>query len=438
MKEEAKGMWHLERETEKAVYLSRIQDNYKQWFPKKVVDGPNEKGLVEVESWFLQKNPLPPILEERVDLPQEKRNLYWKKGSLSFSKARQYLNCPKQYYFSYEKKIVSSVSSAMKFGNVAHSVLELIFECDLQMAKPTSYIQALTRKYWQKNKSEFETSKRKKGIWDDSKMDEVIDQVLWALTKMTHGKMDAASVQTSKPKHTESRIFSKDGLLGGIIDAVFVNENGEIKIIDYKTGKSTEGKIDSDHEFQGWLYAYLAYEEFGKMPKDVEFWYLGSQEVKKVDFDEDVIQDIVFSLKEIAAEIKNVSGSPESFFKANPSQKNCKWCDAKPWCKAYQKMVQDEPWQEEGYGKSIKGVVEDSSKKKGSRPGVAIVKTEDGGEILIKGWEDSGRILGELKKGDFIFCVDVGIKHSDISGNLEGFVNDPFSIIVNNRVVYDS
>jgi len=437
MKEQMKGMWHLERETDKAVYLLRVEDNFKKWFPKKVVDGPNEKGSILVEAWFLKKNPLPEILEERVNIPDRKFGGRWKKGSLSFSKARQYMNCPKQYYFSYEKKIISSVSTAMKFGNVAHSVLETIFECDLDVAKPTSYVKALTRRDWEKSKFEFETSERKKGKWDDSKIDEVVDQVLWALANMADGKMDSKSIKKFKPKHAESRVFSKDGLLGGIIDAVFVDENNEIKIVDYKTGKSKEGEIDPDHEFQGWLYAYLASQEFGRLPKSVEFWYLSAQEVKVVDFDEDVIEDLVLSLKETAAEIKNISGSPESSFEARPSEKNCKWCDAKPWCKGYQKMVQDQPWNEEGYGKSVKGVVLDSAKQTGSRPGAAIVKTDDEREILIKGWGASGKLLGSLKKEDSLFCVDVNIQHSDFSGNLEGTVNDPFSIIVNNKILQE-
>ena len=55
MKEQAKGMWHLERETEKAVYLLRVEDNFNKWFPKKAIDGPNEKGTILVESWFIKK-----------------------------------------------------------------------------------------------------------------------------------------------------------------------------------------------------------------------------------------------------------------------------------------------------------------------------------------------------------------------------------------------
>ena len=117
--------------------------------------------------------------------------------------------------------------------------------------------------------------------------------------------------------------------------------------------------------------------------------------------------------------------------------KNCKWCDAKPWCKDYQKMVQDQPWQEEGYGKSLKGVVLDSQKLVGNKPGAVRVKTEDEKEIVIKGWGQSGKILGSSEKGDVLFCVDVNIQHSDFSGALEGIVNDHFSIIVNNKILQE-
>ena len=34
-----------------------IDDNFKKWFPKKVVDGPDETGILHVESWFIKNNP---------------------------------------------------------------------------------------------------------------------------------------------------------------------------------------------------------------------------------------------------------------------------------------------------------------------------------------------------------------------------------------------
>ena len=44
----------------------------------------------------------------------------------------------------------------------------------------------------------FETSERKKGKWDDSKIDEVIDQVLWALANMADGKMDSKIIKHAR------------------------------------------------------------------------------------------------------------------------------------------------------------------------------------------------------------------------------------------------
>ena len=64
-----------------------------------------------------------------------------------------------------------------------------------------------------------------------------------------------------------------------------------------------------------------------------------------------------------------------------------------------------------------------------------MIKTQDGEEVVVKGWERSGKILGSLEEGVDIFCVDVDIRLSDYSGNLEGVVNDPYSIIANGAIV---
>ena len=62
-------------------------------------------------------------------------------------------------------------------------------------------------------------------------------------------------------------------------------------------------------------------------------------------------------------------------------------------------------------------------------------KTQDDEEVVVKGWEGSGKILGSLEEGVGVFCVDVDIRLSDYSGNLEGVVNDPYSIIANGVIV---
>tara|TARA_B100000029_G_scaffold139635_3_gene134757 strand:- start:2653 stop:3999 length:1347 start_codon:yes stop_codon:yes gene_type:complete len=435
MKKQQKGMWHTERETEKAVYIVRIDDNFKKWFPKKVVDGPDETGILHVESWFIKNNPLPEILEERVDIPKLPTRKRWQKGSLSFSKASQYLLCPKQYYFSYEKKIPTMVSPALYRGSIAHAVLEALFQCDLDKAKPSSYIKALLMDYWDKYKARFETSARKKGKWDDSKRDDILDQIIWVIHNMTDGKMDKDSVRLLGPTETESCIFSEDGILGGIIDAIFVDENNNVKIVDYKTGKAKKNEIDFNHELQGWLYAHLASERFDNMPIAVEFWYTGSQQIKKLELDQESINGWILTLNDTATAIKQQSGSPESLFEARPSENNCKWCDAKPWCGSYHQYIQDTPWQKQGRSKSIKGNVLNVQKPSGNRPGAILIKTQDNEEVVVKGWEGSGKILGSLKEGNDVFCVDVDVRLSDYSGNLEGVVNDPYSIIANGAII---
>ena len=183
------------------------------------------------------------------------------------------------------------------------------------------------------------------------------------------------------------------------------------------------------------LYAYLISERFKKLPTSVEFWYTGSQQIKELEFDQESIDGWILTLKDAAAEIKQQSGSPQSLFEARPSENNCKWCDAKPWCESYHRHIQDIPWQKQGRSKSLKGSVLNAQKPSGNRPGAVLIKTQDGEEVVVKGWERSGKILGSLEEGVDIFCVDVDIRLSDYSGNLEGVVNDPYSIIANGAIV---
>ncbi|MBC8514878.1 PD-(D/E)XK nuclease family protein [bacterium] len=434
-KEEVIGVWTKVRETAKALLLAR-QDGYEQWFPKSVVEGPNTEGELKIEEWFLGKNPLSPMREGPPLVAPQRTRGEWKKGATSFSKAKGFLACPRNYHFSYERTIPFVDSQALHVGTLVHDAIERVFDCDFSLASPPQWVDHIVRTQWSKKKSQFETAKRSRGRWDDRKETSAIDQALWALDRITQGRMTAEGLERAMPTHREVAAFSKDGKVGGYIDYAQENKEGTL-LVDFKSGGCSppvEG-LPPDHALQGQIYAHLAEEMWGALPKRVEFWYTAHDHVEGFAPDKKEADAIGLMIREAGAEISRLSGKPEASFEANPHPETCNWCDAKPWCKPYQEMALETPWRSEGFGKAIKGKVKVSNPLRGNRPGSARLSTLDGGEILVKGWDAAGKRLGQTKTGEEVTVLDVKVEHSDFSGDLEATTYDPYAVLIDGKSI---
>ncbi|MEO8232540.1 MAG: PD-(D/E)XK nuclease family protein, partial [Ignavibacteriota bacterium] len=141
--------------------------------------------------------------------------------------------------------------------------------------------------------------------------------------------------------YSENWYESNDKLIGGKIDLV-IDENGYIRIIDFKTGAISEGVLDDygevyidvkeEYKEQLKLYAYLYFEKTGKYPDELSLVDLMKQKYI-IEFTEDDCKSIAIDAKKL---LKDANNSIEcKKFEAKPSEVNCKYCLYRPACSYY-------------------------------------------------------------------------------------------------------
>ena len=140
-------------------------------------------------------------------------------------------------------------------------------------------------------------------------------------------------------------VQSKDGTVGGYIDAAYPTPSGRV-IRDFKTGPileengNSEGAIHPDYVVQIKLYAALYSETFGEWPSRVELMPIRGEPLT-IAIDPGECAELLQHAKDkrlavnkqITAALKKGPEAIPSL--ANPSVSNCRFCLWRPACPAY-------------------------------------------------------------------------------------------------------
>ena len=122
--------------------------------------------------------------------------------------------------------------------------------------------------------------------------------------------------------------------LHGYIDRLDIAPSGEVRIVDYKTGKSPKPGWEEKALFQLWTYALIYWRTRAVLPKLLQLIYLGNgQLVRNTPSEADLLRTekkLISIASDIMYSIENDSWKPR------PSRL-CDWCSFKPICPAFTK-----------------------------------------------------------------------------------------------------
>jgi putative RecB family exonuclease len=117
--------------------------------------------------------------------------------------------------------------------------------------------------------------------------------------------------------------------LRGIVDRLDVAPSGDVRVVDYKTGRSPHEAFEGKALFQMKFYALVLWRTTGSIPKLLQLMYLGDRAILRYSPDEDDLIAVERKLVALWEAIEKATQLKE--FRPRKS-KLCGWCDHQALC----------------------------------------------------------------------------------------------------------
>ena len=247
--------------------------------------------------------------------------------NLSPSRASQFKTCPQQFKFANVDKLKEPTNEVQAKGTAVHQALEDLFELPKE-DRDTEKLHNLFRAAWTKVRRTDE---------HHSLFSSVDEEREWGVDglKLLNNYMSMEDPKSFDPLERERWVRGtiEDLNLRGILDRMDRNENGELIIVDYKSGKAPTEKYKEPRFFALKLYALLIRDELGITPIELKLIYLKNSTIHTLKVDNKMLDEVKIEILDIWSDIK-LAFEENNF----PATKNalCKnWCYYKPICPVF-------------------------------------------------------------------------------------------------------
>ena len=250
-------------------------------------------------------------------------------AALSPSRASDFMQCPLLYRFRVIDKLPSAPSAAAARGTLVHSVLERLFDLPAD-GRTIEAATALVEPQWLAL------------LEGEPELADLVDETDVAAVASWFG--DAVSLierwftleDPTRLEPAERELYVEtdlDGLtLRGYVDRLDLSATGEMRVVDYKTGRSPSELFEAKALFQMKFYALVLWRLRGAVPKMLQLVYLGNSEIVRYSPDETDLLGVERKLKALWKAIETAAQTGNW----QPSKSRlCDWCDHRALCPAW-------------------------------------------------------------------------------------------------------
>ncbi len=238
--------------------------------------------------------------------------------SLSPSRAADFMTCPLLYRFRVIDRIPEAPSPAATRGTVVHAVLERLFDLPAD-ERTLERATAMVGPQWE---ALLETEPELAVLLEDGEPGFLADS----------GELLATYFHLEDPQRLEPaerelhvQVDLDSGLaLRGFVDRLDVSTAGEMRVVDYKTGRAPSPGFEAKAMFQMRFYALVLWRLRGVVPRLLQLMYLGSGEVLRYEPDEADLRATEVKVQALWRAIERATQTGD--WRPSPSR-ICDWCD---------------------------------------------------------------------------------------------------------------
>lgn len=250
--------------------------------------------------------------------------------ALSPSRATDFKQCPLLYRFRAIDRLPEATSAAHLRGSVVHAALEQLYGLPAGLRSPDTARSLVQRAWDQMVAAEPELA----GELDPGQPTQLLEDA----RALVSGYYRLEDPTRFDPQCCEQRVEVElaDGtLLRGYIDRIDVAATGELRVVDYKTGKAppaARALAEFKAMFQMKFYAVALFRSRGVPPTRLRLIYLADGQLLDYSPDRDELLRFEKTLMAIWRAIQSAGETGD--FRPNPSRL-CDWCPHQQRCPAF-------------------------------------------------------------------------------------------------------
>jgi putative RecB family exonuclease len=246
-------------------------------------------------------------------------------GSLSPSRAGDFMTCPLLFRFRTIDRLPSLPSPAATRGTVVHAVLERLFELPAAERTPETAATLLQPEWERLLEAEPEVGTM---FADQAELSAWLTSAEELLTGYFSLEDPRRVLVAEREQYVE--VVLPGGLrLRGIVDRLDVAPSGDVQVVDYKTGRSPREAFEGKALFQMKFYAFVIWRTTGKIPKQLKLMYLGDREILRYSPDE---HDLLAVERKLLALWEAIERATQLRDFQPRKSKLCDWCDHQALC----------------------------------------------------------------------------------------------------------
>ncbi|HEU5035010.1 MAG TPA: PD-(D/E)XK nuclease family protein [Mycobacteriales bacterium] len=250
--------------------------------------------------------------------------------ALSPSRALDFKNCALLYRFRVIDRLPEPPSLEAARGTVVHSVLERLFDLPAAGRTVAAALELVEPEWTALLEADPELAGLVDGFTGDAGAGLV---ALLESTRVLLGSYfaleDPRRLEPADREVLVETTLRSGARLKGFIDRLDRSPAGDLRVVDYKTGKSPHEAYEGKALFQLRFYALVLWRSTGVLPRMLRLYYLADREV--IDYTPDA-RDLEGLERQIDALASAITKARETGDWRHKPSKLCGWCSFQAYC----------------------------------------------------------------------------------------------------------